>query len=110
KNQVLLIIGSSSCVNINLQGGTDFNWDIQTTANWRNTAAGATNPDKYFESDNVNFLDTFDGTTAPGNNSAITLNVPVAPSSVTANNSAFDYTISGSGKITGAATLIKHGT
>ena len=108
--QVLLNIGASSFGNINWQGGTDGNWDIQTTANWRNTAAGATNPDKYFESDNVNFLDTFDGTTAPSNNSAITLNVPVAPSSVTANNSAIDYTISGSGKITGAATLTKHGT
>ena len=108
--QVLLNIGASSFGNINWQGGTDGNWDIQTTANWRNTAAGATNPDKYFESDNVNFLDTFDGTTAPSNNSAVTLNVPVAPTSVTANNSAIDYTISGTGKITGAATLTKHGT
>ena len=79
QKQVLLTIGGSSFGNINWQGGTDGNWDIQTTANWHNTAVGATNPDKYFESDNVNFLDTFDGTTAPANNSAVTLDVPVSP-------------------------------
>ncbi len=110
QKQVLLTIGASSFGNINWQGGTDGNWDIQTTANWHNTAVGATNPDKYFESDNVNFLDTFDGTTAPTNNSAVTLNVPVSPSSVTVNNSAIDYSITGTGKITGAASLTKHGT
>jgi autotransporter-associated beta strand protein len=108
--QVLLNIGASSFGNINWEGGTDGNWDIQTTANWHNTAAGATNPDKYFESDNVNFLDTSDGATAPSNNTAITLNVPVSPSSVTVNNSAIDYSISGTGKITGATALVKHGT
>ena len=110
QKQVFLTIGGSSFGNINWQGGTDGNWDIQTTANWHNTAVGATNPDKYFESDNVNFLDTFDGTTSPANNSAVTLNVPVSPSSVTVNNSAIDYSITGAGKITGAASLTKHGT
>ncbi len=108
--QVLLTIGAGSFGNINWQGGTDGTWDIQGVANWYNTAPAAINPDKYFDSDNVNFLDTYDGANAPSNASAITLNIAVSPSSVTVNNSLVDYSISGTGKISGGASLTKHGT
>jgi fibronectin-binding autotransporter adhesin len=110
QKQVLLTIGASSFGNVNWQGATDgITWDTQTTANWHNTAAGATNPDKFFASDTVNFLDTYDGVNAPQTTN-ISLNATVVPLSVNV-NSTIDYSIAGSGAISGTSvSLTKSGT
>jgi fibronectin-binding autotransporter adhesin len=110
QKQVLMTIGASSFGNVNWQGAADgTTWDTQTTANWHNTAPSATNPDKFFSSDTVNFLDTYDGVNAPGATN-ITLNATVLPLSVNV-NSTIDYSIAGSGAISGASvSLTKSGT
>jgi fibronectin-binding autotransporter adhesin len=106
--QVLLTIGANSFGTINWRGDNGGVWDT-ATANWHNPTS-ATNPDKFFQSDNVNFLDTYNGTTAPANTTAITLDITAIPSSVTFNNTTVAYSISGSGKISGSTSLVKNGT
>ena len=81
-------------------------WDINSTQNWQLITAGS--PTTYLESDAVTFDDSALGTT----NVNVTTNVK--PSSVTFNNTAtpvtgLTYTLSGSGKITGIATLSVQG-
>jgi autotransporter-associated beta strand protein len=75
-------------------------WDIGTNNNWNNGKAAVA----YTEGSTVTFNDSNNG------HYAVTLNTIVAPGSVTVNNSAGNYTISGSGGITGIASLSKMGT
>jgi autotransporter-associated beta strand protein len=76
----------------NVAGGV---WDIDTTANW--------SPTNYMEGDVITFDDTATGTTD------VVLNTIVNPSIVTFDNTALDYSLSGSGAIAGATSLIKKG-
>jgi autotransporter-associated beta strand protein len=76
-------------------------WDTQTTANWNNTSS-LTNPDVFFTNDNVQFND--------GANYSVNLTQTVTPGSVTFNNSAGNYTISGPGAITGVTGVTLNGT
>jgi autotransporter-associated beta strand protein len=81
-------------------GAANGNWDINTTANWRDTNSAV---EKYFNGDVVTF-----GPTATNRN--ITLNTVVLPGEITVNNDAgADYTISGSGSISGGGKLTKQG-
>jgi len=76
-------------------------WDINTTANWQlNSQTGLT----YADTNQVIFDDTASG------NFAVTLNTAVKPVSVTVNNSANNYSLSGSGGIGGATALTKTGS
>ncbi|MEI9963182.1 MAG: autotransporter-associated beta strand repeat-containing protein [Limisphaerales bacterium] len=75
-------------------------WDINTTANWKtNNLPGFT----YQDGANVIFDETLSA------NPAVTLNATVLPSSVTVNGTT-NYSISGAGKISGAASLLKLGS
>ena len=78
-------------------------WDVMTTANWTNTASHLS-PDVFYPFDNVMFDDT------PGVQTGIVLGAAVTPSSVTVNSSANTFSLSGSGKISGFATLTKDGS
>lgn len=98
---------TSSTLTQTVNAGTDIwsgtvssAWDINTTANW--TALG--NPVTYQDGSNVQLDDTAAGTTA------IVLNTTVSPSSLLVTNSALAYSISGTGGIGGATTLMKLGT
>ncbi|MHA3775168.1 beta strand repeat-containing protein [Verrucomicrobiota bacterium sgz303538] len=94
------------------RGGVNGNWDIDSTANggagtanWLATAG----PNTYVESptvgsDAVVFDDTATGTTN------VNLTTTLTPSAVAVNNSARNYTLSGSGRLTGTALLTKSGT
>ena len=74
-------------------------WDTTNTAGWFNGNALVT----FNSSDNVTFDDT--GSASP----AININSTVAPGSVVFNSSQ-DYTLGGSGAISGTASLTKSGT
>lgn len=75
-------------------------WDINTTANWKsNAVTGLT----YQDGASVVFGDTLTG------NPAVALNTTVSPGGVLVNNNTA-YSISGSGKISGATSLVKAGT
>ena len=93
-----------------LQWATGTVWNVQNTSAWWNTGASAT--DKFYQYDNVSFGDTYkSGTSATSITSyTVTLNTAVTPGSVSVNNSAGNYLISGSGSIGGAAGLVKEGS
>lgn len=78
-------------------------WDIGATANWKDGTNAAA---LYQQGDAVVFDDSVTG--APS--VSVTLGVDVAPLSVMFSNTARAYTLSGSGRITGAAGLTKAGT
>jgi fibronectin-binding autotransporter adhesin len=81
-------------------------WNINTTANWKdNTTAAVNYLDGIMVGDAVVFDDTYVSA-----NTTVTLNTMVKPESVTAANSTYNYTISGSGKISGATGLTKSGS
>ncbi|MGC4014851.1 MAG: autotransporter-associated beta strand repeat-containing protein [Luteolibacter sp.] len=77
-------------------GTNGTNWDIDTSVNWYLVDSLAT----YHEQDVVVFDDN------AGTNTNVILNIQVAPASVTVNALA-DYTISGTGAITGTTGLTK---
>lgn len=77
-------------------------WDIGTTANWIELSTSL--PASYADGNAVLFNDEALGTTN------ITLGVTVNPAKVTFNNTNLNYTVSGSGKISGATGLTKQGT
>lgn len=78
------------------------NWDIGLTTNWINIGTGL--PTFYGEGNFVLFDDNALGT------NVINLVTTVNPGSVTANNSALNYTLVGTGKISGPTHLNKQGT
>ncbi|MGD0461182.1 MAG: choice-of-anchor tandem repeat GloVer-containing protein [Tepidisphaeraceae bacterium] len=86
----------------NNAGGTGdgLTWDIGGNQNW-NDGTPAT---VYADGSNVTFNDSNNG------NYAVTLNTTVSPGSVTVNNSAGNYTISGTGSIAGSGSLTKMGS
>jgi autotransporter-associated beta strand protein len=75
-------------------------WNIGSSANW-NSGSGS---GVFNQLDNVTFND------ANGGNYAVTLNTSVWPGSIVVNNSAGNYVISGTGAITGTASLMKMGS
>ncbi len=81
------------------QGGQNANdWDLGTTANWLNGLSG----DNFYNGDAVRFTDA-------GAANGPVLTGSLNPASVTFTNNS-DYTLSGSGLITGPAALAKWGS
>jgi fibronectin-binding autotransporter adhesin len=102
---VLLVVSGSGSTANNLTwkgDGTANLWDIGSTANWvtnwANPAVAYTDPSKV----------TFDD--SGSNSPAISLNTTTLPNTVTFSNTAKAYTLSGSGKMSGGATLTLKGT
>jgi autotransporter-associated beta strand protein len=80
--------------------GDGATWDVAANQNWQDTGG----PAVYNESDAVDFNDANNG------NYAVTLNTTVNPGSVVFNNSTGNYTVTGTGSISGSASLTKMGT
>jgi autotransporter-associated beta strand protein len=105
---MLTIAGTATPITWNSGATGSGLWNLNNSANlvWK-TGAGAST---YYQEptgmsgDQVLFDDTF--ITA---NTTVTLNAPVIPASVTANNSSYAYTLSGSA-ITGTTRLMKSGS
>ncbi|MGD0460910.1 MAG: autotransporter-associated beta strand repeat-containing protein [Tepidisphaeraceae bacterium] len=87
-------------------GGDGVTWDVGTPStnsadyNWNNGIQA----DQYTDGSDITFNDVNSG------NYAVTLNTTVSPHSVTVNNSAGNYTISGTGTIAGTGSLTKMGS
>jgi autotransporter-associated beta strand protein len=88
--------------NLRWSSTSDGVWDIATTANWVNMSNNA--PDLFFQGDSVLFADT------PNAVTNVSLDVTVTPSAVTNDSSMANFTINGTGKISGVATIVKQGT
>ena len=99
-NVVLTVTGSGIGASLNWVGdGVGNSWDIGASSLWDN--GGMT--DVYYELDNVTFSDT--GSASPD----INLTTVLQPSSVTVNNTAKNYTLSGVGSLDGVMSLTKSG-
>lgn len=85
---------------------TSGTWDANNAGNavWMDNTTSATYYQQTLVGDHVVFDDTVTADTA------VTLNTAVTPASLTFNNSAFSYTLSGSGQIAGDIGLVKAGT
>lgn len=92
---------SGNTANLTWVGGAGGNaWDVNTSTNWSGM------PDqKFFQLDSV----TFDDTSATGN-SNVTLTGTLRPGAVAVNASTNNFTLAGSGLITGGGGLTKSGT
>ncbi len=88
-----------------VDGLPDGTWDIGTTANWIDLVTNELTT--YTDPAPVLFPDNYDPTTFTPD---VTLDVTVAPSTVTFNNFSDVYTLSGTGKISGSASLLKQGS
>lgn len=106
--QVKVNISAGAAGNLNWSGGVDGVWNagVAGTSNWHNVATNAA--DKFFQLDNVAFRDTTNGVTPP-TTTTITLNTVVSPSSVLV-DSTIDYSVSGTGRITGGGSFTKRGS
>jgi autotransporter-associated beta strand protein len=86
-------------------GAVSSTWDSSTLANPKNWVlnSNGTTPTDYIQGDSV----LFDDSSSVNN---ITIGETVTPNSITVSNSTKNYTFSGPGAISGAATLIKTGS
>jgi autotransporter-associated beta strand protein len=89
-------------------GGDGTTWDVNGQTNWHNNATNVA--DKFFDNDSVTFGDTYGPGNTPVGNTGILLNSTVAPLNMTFNSNTANYSITGTGKITGAASLTKTGS
>jgi autotransporter-associated beta strand protein len=88
-------------------GANNGQWDVQSSLNWTNLTTHA--EDQFFTADTV----LLDNTITTAANPTTTLNIPagqVVVPSVLTNNSSTNYTITGAGKISGAASVVKLGS
>ena len=87
----------------NSAGGNGTDWDVTAVGgptgqqNW--TSSAGTDPNRYYQFDNVNFTDA-----KGGSSSTVNLNTTVTPLSITV-NTANGYTFQGSGSISGTGGL-----
>jgi autotransporter-associated beta strand protein len=107
-NLVTNVANSSIDLNISVvnlprwEGQAGGNWDIGLTTNWINLGTGLAT--FYSDGNQVLFDDNATGTTN------VNITTTVKPLSVTVNNSNLLYNFVGSGRISGATSLVKQGT
>ena len=106
-HQVKLIVAGMANVLAWDNGADNGEWDVQSSLNWTNLTTHV--QDQFFTSDAV----LLDDRGAQGAHPLTTLDIAagqvVAPSVIT-NNSSTNYTISGAGKISGTASIVKLGS
>jgi autotransporter-associated beta strand protein len=111
--KLLMTVSSGGAFTLDWANDAGGTWDVNSTANYVNST-GVNTPEKFFQLDGVRFRDSFnDGaggqTNLSGGGKTITLNTTVSPSVVTVDASSVEYTIEGTGRITGSASLNKSG-
>ncbi|HKW27987.1 MAG TPA: autotransporter-associated beta strand repeat-containing protein [Verrucomicrobiae bacterium] len=101
----LIVSGQPNLLEWN-NGANNGQWDVQSSLNWSNLTTHA--EDRFFTADTVLFDDTILSAPHPTTSINIASGQIVAPN-VVSNNSTANYTISGGGKISGAASIVKLG-
>jgi autotransporter-associated beta strand protein len=97
---------ANSSIDLVLSASALRTWTGATNSNWNLTTAGNWSPANFSNGDDVLFNDTASNFNVVLNNA----DGPLTPNSVTFNNSANNYNLSGTGSITGATSLFKNGT
>lgn len=103
---VIVSGGSSSALAWNNASGNG-EWDVDVSPNWTNLTTGLSS-DYFFSFDPVLFLDSITNSPTPTTSIDIAAGQIVIPTVLT-NNSTTNYTISGAGKISGLASIVKQG-
>jgi fibronectin-binding autotransporter adhesin len=108
-NNLLLTVTANNFGNLRWSGTVDGTWaaGTGTPTNWVNASNAA---DSFFDNDNVTFGDTYGAANTPVTNSTISLNSTVNPLQMTFNSNTAVYSITGAGRISGAASLTKTGS
>jgi fibronectin-binding autotransporter adhesin len=84
-------------------------WDVQTSQNWSNLTTHVS-PDYFYTFDSVIFDDSISTAQYPTASIDIASGQAVIPTVMTNNSTTNNYTISGAGKISGLASIVKLGT
>jgi autotransporter-associated beta strand protein len=106
-HQVRLIVTGVANVLAWNNGANNGQWDVQSSFNWTNLTTHI--EDQFYTADIVLLDDRVLSTANPLTNLVIPSGQVVAPSVVT-NNSSANYSISGAGKISGTANIVKLGS
>jgi autotransporter-associated beta strand protein len=101
-NITLSIIRSAA--NIRWASTNNPEWDVTNLANWFNPALGTL--DQFYNGDTV----LFDDTPFVVTNINLASGIAVSPAAMTNDSSANNFAITGAGKISGAANLVKKGS
>lgn len=104
---LLLTVTPSNFANLRWSGAVDSTWVAGPPNNWFNTNTNAA--DAFVTNDNVTFGDTYGPGNTPVVNSSIIVDTTVSPLQMTFNSTTVQYSFSGFGKISGAASLVKTG-
>lgn len=112
-NIINLTINSTQQVKWN--GNVSNDWDIDPTGggvvgtpNWLTTVTNAST--RYIQGTPGADVVNFDDTASAGTEKIVNLTAALAPAGITFNNSAKNYTFTGSGKLTGTTGIEKNGT
>ena len=105
----LIVTGNSQPSQLvwNNAGGNG-QWDVQSSVNWSNVTAQLSS-DVFHFLDSVTFNDSILNAATPATNIVIPSGQIVVPTAIT-DNSTLNYTISGSGKLSGSTSLTKLGS
>jgi autotransporter-associated beta strand protein len=108
-NRIAVIVsgGSSSLLAWNNFSGNG-EWDVDSSPNWTNLTTSVS-ADYFYDFDPVLFLDSITNSATPTTSIDIAAGQIVVPTVMT-NNSTTNYAISGAGKISGLASIVKQGT
>jgi fibronectin-binding autotransporter adhesin len=106
-HQVKLIVSGVANTLAWNNGANNGQWDVQTSPNWTNLTTHV--EDQFYTADIVLLDDRILNAANPTTNLVIGGGQVVAPSVVT-NNSSANYSISGAGKISGTASIVKLGS
>jgi autotransporter-associated beta strand protein len=106
-HQVKLIVSGVPNILAWNNGANNGQWDVQGSFNWTNLTAHA--EDQFFTADIVLLDDSILNAANPATNLVIPSGQVVVPSVIT-NNSSVNYSISGAGKISGTASIVKLGS
>jgi fibronectin-binding autotransporter adhesin len=106
-NEVRVIVSGVPNLLVWNNGSDNGQWDVQSSLNWSNLTSHV--EDQFYTSDTVTFDDSIKTAVYPTTNIVIPSGQLVVPNLLT-NNSTVNYTISGAGKISGGAQIIKLGS
>ncbi|HEX4262899.1 MAG TPA: autotransporter-associated beta strand repeat-containing protein [Verrucomicrobiae bacterium] len=106
-HQVKLVVTGAANVLAWNNNGNNGQWDVQSSFNWTNLTTHV--EDQFYSADVVLLDDRILTAANPATNLMIGSGQVVAPSVIT-NNSSANYSISGAGKISGTASIVKLGS
>ena len=107
-HQVKLIVTGAANVLAWNNNANNSQWDVQSSFNWTNLTTHV--EDQFYSADVVLLDDRILTAANPATNLVIGNGQVVAPSVITNNSSAANYSISGAGKISGTASIVKLGS